>query len=134
MGGAMGVLEALRITTESDEEFDSEYREETVRDSDGVSSFESDEEFNPHADPAPGQPPRQASSRAKAKLSQVREAAPRITKKMRDDAQNEIESMTTVIALAWGWQAPPCGEALEQAAPQFAEKLTKVIARNPRWL
>lgn len=126
----MGVLEKLRIGPETDDEFPSEFDTE----SDSESSTEPDYESNPNLDPQPGQPAPRKPSRAKEALSQVRDSAPRITKKMRDDAQNEVESIVQVIALAWGWQAPPCGEALEDVAPQFAEKLTKILARNPRWL
>jgi hypothetical protein len=126
----MGVLEKLRIGPESDDEFRSEFEAESVQESD----LESDYESNPDLDPVPGQSSSRAAARPKTKLSQVREAGPRITKKMRDDAQAEIQSMVEVIALGWGWQAPPCGDALEQAAPEFAEKLTRIVARNPRWL
>ena len=126
----MGVLEKLRINSETDEEFNSdsfpEYGTESMDDS--------VQEPDPNWDPEPGQAPSRTASRTKAKLAQVREPGPRITKKMRDDAQNEIQSIVEVLALAWGWQAPPCGEALEAAAPGFAEKATRIIARNPRWL
>ena len=126
----MGVLEKLRIGTESDEEFvpESDYE------SGDEFGAEPDYESNPDIDPPPGQSAARSASRPKAKLSQVREAGPRITKKMRDDAQAEIQSIVEVLALAWGWQAPPCGDALEEAAPAFAEKLTRIVARNPRWL
>lgn len=126
----MGVLEKLRIGPESDEEFGTEFDAEPL----GEPDEEPDYESNANLDPPPGQSAPRTTSRAKAKISQVRDAAPRITKKMRDDCQAEVESMVQVIALAWGWQAPPCGDALEAAAPDFAEKLTKILARNPRWL
>lgn len=126
----MGVLEKLRIGTESDEEFASESEYESGEEF----GAEPDYESNPDIDPPPGQSAARSASRPKAKLSQVRDAAPRITKKMRDDAQDEIQSMVEVLALGWGLQAPPCGEALEAAAPKFAEKLTRIVARNPRWL
>lgn len=122
----MGVLEKLRIQPEPDEEFRSEPDENY--------EAESDAEPNENWDPEPGEAPARATTRPKAKLAQLKEAAPRITKKMRDDAQSEIESMLLVAALGWSWQAPPCGDALEAAAPDIAEKLTKIIARNPRWL
>jgi hypothetical protein len=126
----MGVLEKLRIGPESDTEFDAE------SDTEFGSEFgaESDYESNPNLDPPPGEAPPRGATRAKPRLAQVKEAGPRVTKKMRDDAQQEVESIVQVIALAWGWQAPPCGDALETAAPEFAEKLTKILARNPRWL
>ena len=126
----MGVLEKLRIGPESDEEFHSEFDSET----DPESSLESDYETNPNLDPPPGRPASRTKARAKETISQVRDAAPRITKKMRDDAQAEVESIVQVIALGWGWQAPPCGDALDEVAPEFAERLTKILARNPRWL
>ncbi|MFJ8719751.1 hypothetical protein ACIRD9_42570 [Streptomyces violaceus] len=126
----MGVLEKLRIGTETDDEFPSEFDPESVPES----SRESDYESNPNLDPSPGQAAPRKPSRAKEALSQVRDSGPRITKKMRDDCQNEVESIVQVVALAWGWQAPPCGDALEEVAPEFAEKLTKILARNPRWL
>jgi len=126
----MGVLEKLRIGPETEDEFPSEF------DGESESEFtrEPDYESNPNLDPSPGQAAPRKPSRAKEALAQVRDSAPRITKKMRDDAQNEVESIVQVVALAWGWQAPPCGDALEAAAPEFAEKLTKILARNPRWL
>ena len=126
----MGVLEKLRIGPESDEEFASELDNESGEEF----GAEPDYESNPDIDPPPGRSAERSASRPKAKLSQVREAGPRITKKMRDDAQAEIQSIVEVLALAWGWQAPPCGDALEEAAPAFAEKLTRIVARNPRWL
>lgn len=126
----MGVLEKLGMTTESDTEYESEYD----RESEQESGEEFEQEFNPNRDPEPGQPAPRTATRAKSKLSQVRDVGPRVTKKMRDDAQSEIESIVQVLALGWGWQAPPCGEALEEAAPAFAEKLTRIVARNPRWL
>ena len=122
----MGVLEKLRIGPEMDDEF--------PPDSDENSYGEPDEETDENHDPQPGEAAPRPAPRAKAKPSQIREAGPRVTKKMREDAQAEIESITQVIALAWGWQAPPCGDALHEAAPEFAERLTKVVARNPRWL
>lgn len=126
----MGVLEKLRIGTEFDPEQGVEFDPESEREFDEESDYES----NPNLDPPPGKTAPRSTGAAKPKLAQVREAAPRITKKMRDDAQNEIQSIVEVLALGWGWQAPPCGEALEQAAPEFAEKLTRIVARNPRWL
>lgn len=126
----MGVLEKLRISSETDGEFSPEFDGESGREFDSEPDYESDQNL----DPAPGQAAPRATSRAKAQLSQVRDSAPRITKRMRDEAQNEIQSIVEVLALAWGWQAPPCGEALEAAAPAFSEKATRIIARNPRWL
>jgi hypothetical protein len=126
----MGVLEKLRIGPESEEEFRSEFDAE----SDHEPDYEPDYESNPNIDPPPGRTAPRVQSGAKKAISQVRDAGPRITKKMRDDAQAEIQSMIEVIALGWGWQAPPCGEALEKAAPDFSEKLTRIVARNPRWL
>lgn len=126
----MGVLEKLRIGPETDEEFPSEFDP----DSDPESGYESDYESNPNLDPPPGRAAPRATIKPASKLAQVRDAAPRVTKKMRDDAQAEIQSMIEVIALGWSWQAPPCGEALEKAAPDFSEKLTRIVARNPRWL
>ena len=64
----------------------------------------------------------------------MRGEVPRVTKKHRDDAKEELETFLNVFALAWGLQAPPCGDALEQATPEIAEKLVKILARNPRWL
>lgn len=126
----MGVLEQLRIRPESDTESVTESDTEFVGEFDGEFDFES----NQNLDPPPGQAPPRPAPRAKARLTSVQEAGPRVTKKMRDDAQKEVESIVQVIALAWGWQAPPCGDALEAVAPEFAEKLTKILARNPRWL
>jgi hypothetical protein len=126
----MGVLEQLRIRPESDAESDTEFESEYPAES----GSEFDYESNQNLDPAPGQAPPRSAPRAKARLTSVQEAGPRVTKKMRDDAQREVESIVQVIALAWGWQAPPCGDALESVAPEFAEKLTKILARNPRWL
>jgi hypothetical protein len=126
----MGVLEKLRIGPETDDEFPSEFDAEPDREFDSEPDYES----NPNLDPPPGEAPPRAAARPKAKLSQVSQAVPRITKKMREDAQAEIQSIVEVIALGWGWQAPPCGDALEAAAPEFAEKLTRIVARNPRWL
>lgn len=125
----MGVLESLRIKPESDAESDPEFGGEFGTEFGGESEWES----NPNIDPPPGEAPPRAT-RGKTRLTPVQESGPRVTKRMRDDAQKEVESITMVIALAWGWQAPPCGDALEAAAPQFAEKLTKILARNPRWL
>jgi hypothetical protein len=127
----MGVLEKLRIGPELDEEYPQEFDPESDQDSEPEFDYESDKNL----DPPPGRSaPRASADRAKTRLAQVRDSAPRITKKMREDAQGEIQSIVEIIALAWGWQAPPCGEALEAAAPGFAEKLTKIVARNPRWL
>lgn len=126
----MGVLEALRIQPESDEESDAEFNTESGAESD----TESGAEFNPNHDPQPGQASDRPKPRGRSTLSEVRKASPRITKRMRDDAQNEVESMLCVVALAWSWQAPPCGDALESAAPDIAERLVKILARNPRWL
>jgi hypothetical protein len=126
----MGVLEKLGMAPESDTEYVSEFDTESEREF----TDESVDEFDPNRDPEPGQPAPRTATRPKSKLSQVRDVGPRVTKKMRDDAQSEIESIVQVLALGWGWQAPPCGEALEEAAPAFAEKLTKIVARNPRWL
>lgn len=127
----MGVLDKLRIAPESGEEYPSESGEEFASESVEDSYDESD----PNIDPSPGQSAPRTSPRPKSKLSQVRDLGqPRVTKRMKDDAQAEIQSMVELLALAWGMQAPPCGEALEQAAPAFSEKLTKIVARNPRWL
>lgn len=122
----MGVLEKLRINPESDEEFASEFDEESA--SEPV--LKPDENW----DPEPGEAATRPAPRARRAMSQVRDAAPRITKKMREDAENEITSIVQVLALAWGWQAPPCGDALHEAAPEFAARLTNIVARNPRWL
>ena len=122
----MGVLEKLRINPESDEDYDQEYGAESVQES----GPKPDENW----DPEPGESAPRPMPRAKKAMSQVRDAAPRITKKMRDDAENEITSIVQVLALAWGWQAPPCGDALHEAAPEFAARLTNIVARNPRWL
>lgn len=127
----MGVLENLRIKTETEDEFPQEFDGESDMESDEESDYES----NPNIDPSPGQAAARPSARAKTRLSQVRDlGGPRVTKKMRDDAQAEVQSIVEVMALAWGWQAPECGDALEAAAPGFAAKLTKILARNPRWL
>lgn len=127
----MGVLEKLRIGPELGEEYAEESDSESGVEFDPEYDYESDKNL----DPPPGKPaPQSATSRTRTKLAQVRDSGPRVTKKMRDDAQAEVESIVEILALAWGWQAPPCGEALEEAAPKFAEKLTKVLARNPRWL
>jgi hypothetical protein len=128
----MSVLEKLRIGPELDPEsgveFDPESRQE--------SGEEFDYESNPNLDPPPGaSTSRTSGGKSAPKIARTAsETGPRITKKMRDEAQEEIQSIVEVLALAWGWQAPPCGEALEQAAPEFAAKLTKIVARNPRWL
>ena len=82
----MGVLEKLRIGPESDEEFGSEFDAEPL----GEPDEEPDYESNANLDPPPGQSAPRTTSRAKAKISQVRDAAPRITKKMRDDCQAEV--------------------------------------------
>lgn len=127
----MGVLEKLRITSDIEEEFTPEPDEEF----DEEFGTEPGEKWDPNHDPSPGDAAARPTTRPKAKLSQVRDlGGPRVTKKMRDDAQAEIQSIVEVMALGWGWQAPPCGDALEEAAPAFAAKLTKIVARNPRWL
>lgn len=128
----MNVLDKLRMSSETAEDYAEESREESEEEyGDG-----SPEEFNPNFDPSPGQAPTKPAPRnAKTRLSQVRDlGGPRVTKKMKDDAQTEIQSIVEVLALAWGWQAPPCGDALEEAAPEFSAKLIKIVARNPRWL
>lgn len=122
----MSVLDKLRITPESDEQSGTEFGAEPDEEFD----YESDRNL----DPPPGAAPSAKSAGPVRRMAQVREAAPRITKKMQQDAQDEIQSIVEVLALGWGMQAPPCGEALEEAAPKFAEKLTKIVARNPRWL
>jgi hypothetical protein len=53
---------------------------------------------------------------------------------MKDEAQEEIENFLLLGAAMWAMQAPPCGESLEQAAPKSAEILTRIVARNPKWL
>lgn len=126
----MGVLEKLRIGPESEEESGSEFDPESGTEFEPEYDYES----SPHLDPPPGTPVAREKEPTRTKLAQVRDAAPRVTKKMRDDAEAEVRSIVEIIALAWGWQAPPCGDALEAAAPKFAEKLTKILARNPRWL
>lgn len=126
----MKVLDKLRIPTEngddfptdSDRDYDEDYREEGV--------LVGPDEDDPRRDPAPGEAPKRAARAA----ARPRTEPPRVTKKHKDDAAEEIATFLQAIALAWGWQAPPCGDALEAAAPDIAEKVTKLLARNPRWL
>jgi hypothetical protein len=81
-------------------------------------------------DPVPGEAP--------AKPAKRRAAAPAVppkpTKKHISEAAEELETWIALGALMWGWQAPPCGDALESAAPDIAEKVAKLLARNPAWL
>lgn len=124
------MLEKLRIPRDSDEDYPSDFDEELDNDyPDGFSGpIPADD---PRRDPAPGEAP---SRKARATAAKPRPAETRITKKHRDEAAEEISSFLEMIALAWSWQAPPCGDALEAAAPEIAAKVTRLLARNPRWL
>ena len=122
----MSLLEKIRIPSDSDTETDAEFTR------DYAEEFAGENDDSPHRDPQPGEaPPRKA--RGKAANVAPRET-PRITKKHRDEAQEEVETFLLMLALTWGWQAPPCGDALEAAAPDIAEKVVKLLARKPQWL
>lgn len=122
----MGVLDKLRISPEFDEESEPEFDEESVEEIGPVLD-------DPRRDPSPGEPAR-ATRAPRAKAPARGDGVPRVTKKHREEAAEEVETFLQMIALTWGWQAPPCGEALEAAAPDIAEKVTRLLARNPRWL
>ena len=130
----MSLLEKLRIAPDSEEE----YPEEEDGEIGGGNRDEYQKEFNPNHDPVPGEPGYQAKDQEPAKgrsrRSSVASAAPRVTKKMREDAAEEVETFLHGIALVWGLQAPPCGDALDDAAPDVADKVVKLLARNPKWL
>lgn len=128
----MKVLEKLRITSEDDEEFQSDLDEEfpsDFRDDEGGPEPADDD---PRRDPAPGERP--PAPRAKAAPRRARTEPPRVTKKHREEAAEELETLISALAMVWGLQAPPCGDALETAAPEISEKVVKLVARNPRWL
>lgn len=126
MGAELNVLEKLRISADSDDDLPPEYADDL---DDGFTAPIADDD--PRRDPLPGEAPPRKARAAAAK----RPAEPsRITKKHRDEAQEEIATFLEMIALAWGWQAPPCGDALEAAAPAISEKVTRLLARNPKWL
>lgn len=131
MGAELNVLEKIRIARDSDDEFPEE--REVEFDPDLRDEYD---DVNPgDRDPSPGEAPTKAtgSGRGPRTVRAVREA-PRVTKKMRDDAAEELSSFLEAIALVWGLQAPPCGETLEEIAPDVAEKAVKLLARNPKWL
>lgn len=128
MGDQLSVLEKLRIPKDSGDDFPPE------------KYIDSDDEFEEgfpdgileeNRDPAPGEAP---TRKARAAAAKPRPDVARITKKHRDEAQEEVETFLEMLALAWGWQAPPCGDALEAAAPDIAAKVTRLLARNPKWL
>lgn len=126
IGDGMSLLEKLRIPSDSDEENTEEIDRELAEE------FGDGSDDNPHRDPQPGEaPPRKARA---AKSAPAPRDTTRITKKHRDEAQEEVETFLQMLALTWGWQAPPCGEALEAAAPDIAAKVTKLLARKPAWL
>lgn len=122
----MSLLEKLRIPGETEEESTDEFSAEFGEE------FDPENLDNPHRDPQPGEaPPRKA--RSKAANVAPRETT-RITKKHKDEAQEEVETFLLMLALTWGWQAPPCGDALEAAAPDIAAKVVKLLSRKPQWL
>ncbi len=118
----MSVLEKLRISEESDEDIRADFPDELPDDFDD----------NPDRDPQPGEAP--ARKPRAARPAAARDTVPRLTKKHKEEAAEEVETFLQMLALTWGWQAPPCGEALEAAAPDIAEKVVKLLARQPRWL
>ena len=129
----MSVLEKLRMTSHSH----TNYADDFPMDSSSDLDAEYDEGFTGderHRDPMPGEAPPAPPKRARRAAKTPSSEPVRITKKHRDEAQEEVESFLQLIALTWGWQAPPCGDALEAAAPDIAAKLTKLLARNPKWL
>lgn len=130
----MSVLERLKITTNSEDNYDSEYDEEYVREFEPESR--PDDPDDPRRDPAPGEAPARKPSAKGRRPAAARPASdgPRITKRMRDEAQEEIESLLMLGAALWGMQAPPVGEELERVAPRSAEIITRIVARNPKWL
>lgn len=130
----MTILDKLRIPVEKDAEMPSEFRDELDDDfphenSDRIDYGIADDD--PRRDPSPGEPAKRETGRG---ARTVRAEVPRVTKKHREDAAEEIATFIEMIALAWSWQAPPCGDALEAAAPDIAAKVTRLLARNPRWL
>lgn len=129
----MSLLEKLRITSEEDDEFvsdlDGDFRSDY--DDDGTGPVPPDED-DPRRDPAPGERP--ATPRAKAAPRRSRAEPPRVTKKHKEEAAEELETLISALAMVWGLQAPPCGDALEEAAPDLSEKVVKLVARNPKWL
>jgi hypothetical protein len=125
IGDGMSLLEKLRIPSDSEDENGEEVAVEFERE------FTEEFDDNPHRDPQPGEaPPRKARAAAKAAPRET----PRITKKHKDEAQEEVETFLLMLSLTWGWQAPPCGDALEAAAPDIAAKVVKLLARKPQWL
>lgn len=125
----MGVLDRLRIPSDIDDESEEEYtrdlRADLEEDQGKSDPIPAD---SPFRDPAPGE-----SAKSKAPR-RPRTEPPRVTKKHVEAATEEIETFLQAIALAWGWQAPPCGRALEEAAPDMAAKFAKLASRNPAWL
>lgn len=131
------MLERLKINSNSDENYDSEYDEEYVREFEPESrDSRLDAPDDPRRDPAPGEAPARKPSAKGRRPAAARPASdgPRITKRMKDEAQEEIESLLLLGAALWGMQAPPVAEELERAAPRSAEIITRIVARNPKWL
>lgn len=126
------MLERLKINSNSEGNYDSEYEDEY----EGEIAPEIAED-DPRRDPPPGEAPMRKPGPARGRRPAPTRAAadgPRVTKKMRDEAQEEIESLLLLGAALWGMGAPPCGEELERAAPKSAEIITRIVARNPKWL
>lgn len=128
----MGVLDSLRIPRdireETEDDFPRELGDEFASDFENAKTDPVPAD-SPYRDPAPGEP-----VKAPGKTRRPRTEPPRVTKKHVEQATEEIETLLEAIALAWGWQAPPCGRALEQAAPDVAAKVAKLVSRNPAWL
>lgn len=128
----MRVLDKLRITSEDEEEFPSDLDDDFRPNYGDEEAGPEPADDDPRRDPAPGERP--VAPKAKAAPRRSRTEPPRVTKKHREEAAEELETLISALAMVWGLQAPPCGDALEEAAPDISEKVVKLVARNPRWL
>lgn len=82
-------------------------------------------------DPVPGQAAQRPAA-AKERAKPVPAAAPRVTKKIREEVTEEVQVYLEMLAWAWSMSAPPCGEALSESSQVIANKITNLMARNPR--
>lgn len=116
----MALRERLKIVDKSGEEFPEEFDGE-----DG-----GDDELA--ADPLPDERPvrRKISTKSAPRRAPARPA----TAKIRKEVAEEIQAYLEMAALAWSVRDRCCAEVLSDESKKIADKLTDIIARNPRLL
>lgn len=120
----MSVLDKLKIVDKSSEEIPEEI-------GDDFEQLEFDgEPFD--QDPTPDETAPERNR--KVSLKPVPSPAPRVTAKVRKEIAEEIAAYLEVVALTWSLRDEPCASALSDASQNIADKLTNILAKNPRLL